>query len=86
MAIDARGSWGHGGVRAFLHVNVAVATVHFQLASMNLVAERDRLGWLIARIKRQVIRGTEKYGPCVGTTGQGEHAEHRQEFVSPSRK
>ena len=73
-------------MRAFLHVDVAIAAVHFQLTRMNFVAEWHWLRGLIARIERQVVGGAQEHSPRIRTTRQGEHAEHRQEFISPTRK
>ena len=57
VAIDARCRGRNRCLGPLLHVDVAIATIHFQLARVQLVAKRHRLSRHIARVERYRVGG-----------------------------
>lgn len=84
MAVDASGSGRNASVGRLFHRRVAVATIHFQLARVNLVAKRDRLNGLIPHIERLGIRGAHENGTGVCAAAKDHNTQNQQKLVYPS--
>lgn len=75
MAIDARRRRWHCCVSCIEDRVVAIATVHFQLASVDRMAERNRLRRLVADVQRIGIGEQAANGSCVNTTTRSHCAQ-----------
>ena len=70
VAVDARlGSWNFR-VSGFVDRTVTVLAIHLQLASMQSVAERDRLKRSVAGVERIGTRCSQKQNACISSAGK----------------
>ncbi len=73
-------------MRGLLDGVVAVATVHFQFARMQCMTKWYWLLGTVTDIQGHRAGRPQKQNTCVGATTSGQNAQHRQEFIGPSRE
>ena len=65
---------------------VAVTTIQFQLAVVQLVTKRNRLFGLVSNIDDRWMDGREQTGRQVATYGDRCSAQDKRKLVNPSRE
>ena len=65
---------------------VAIATIHFHLASVQFVTERDRLFWLMVDVNNIRMDCSEQTGRQIATHCQPNQYDQDGKFVNPRWK
>lgn len=86
VAVDASLSRWNRRMRGLLYGVMAITTIHLQLACVQCMAEGNGLFGTVTDIERHRTGRPQKQNARVGTTTSGQNAQHRQEFIGPSRE